>query len=388
MTMNAPLRLGDNGPAVLNLRKLLANFSRKIDDSEKAFSADFTQDLDLSVRAFQQSRGLLVDGVVGVATYQHLIEAQYSLGTRELYYDPENPIKGDDVSNLQAKLHNLGFYDDPIDGTFGESTCQGLSNYQREFGIPADGVCGPSTIRALQMLGLDIGGGSVSAIKEYEKAKDLGPLLTSKKIILDPGGGSVNLNEIIMTEEGPMSYSDLLWDIAVRTAKYLGRVGVEVTFSRAEQECLTDAERAAKANASHSNLNISLRLGQYPNDKAHGVASFYYGNSFNSFSALGKRLAMYLQKEIVARTPLQDCRYHERTWDILRLTSMPSVQVDLGYITNTVDRHILQTTNYRETIAEAIVVSIKRLYLFSANNQPTGSYSMRELISDETHATF
>jgi len=46
----------------------------------------FDDELDQAVRAFQQHRGLLVDGVVGEATYRALKEASYRLGARTLYH--------------------------------------------------------------------------------------------------------------------------------------------------------------------------------------------------------------------------------------------------------------------------------------------------------------
>ena len=51
-----------------------------------------------------------------------------------------------------------------------------------------------------------------------------------------------------------------------------------------------------------------------------------------------------IQREVVARTGLRDCRTHGRTWDLLRLTRMPTVQVDVGYITNPRDRDMLVST--------------------------------------------
>ncbi len=42
----------------------------------------FDRELDGAVRAFQQQRGLLVDGIVGPATYRSLKEASYKLGAR------------------------------------------------------------------------------------------------------------------------------------------------------------------------------------------------------------------------------------------------------------------------------------------------------------------
>ena len=55
-------------------------------------------------------------------------------------------------------------------------------------------------------------------------------------------------------------------------------------------------------------------------------------------STVGERLAGLVQREIVARTGLRDCRTHAKTWELLRLTRMPAVRVDVGYLTSPADR--------------------------------------------------
>src|ERR1700710_1596513 len=94
-----------------------------------AFDA-FDEELDHAVRAFQQHRGLLVDGIVGEATYRALKEASYRLGARTLAHQFGAPMYGDDVANLQARLQDLGFYTDLVDGHFGLQTHNGLMSYQ------------------------------------------------------------------------------------------------------------------------------------------------------------------------------------------------------------------------------------------------------------------
>lgn len=119
-----------------------------------------------------------------------------------------------------------------------------------------------------------------------------------------------------------------------------------------------DDERARVANLMDADLMISLRCGHYRNTRANGVASFYFGNS-NSYSTIGRNLAGFIQREIAARTLLSDSRTHERTWDLLRLTKMPVALIDVGYITNPDDAAVLADSDWRNVIADAIVVAVK-----------------------------
>ncbi|TXB95102.1 N-acetylmuramoyl-L-alanine amidase, partial [Mycobacterium tuberculosis] len=109
----------------------------------------------------------------------------------------------------------------------------------------------------------------------------------------------------------------------------------------------------------------------------------HFGNSHGSVSTIGRNLADFIQREVVARTGLRDCRVHGRTWDLLRLTRMPTVQVDIGYITNPHDRGMLVSTQTRDAIAEGILAAVKRLYLLGKNDRPTGTFTFAELLAHE-----
>src|SRR5262249_61636950 len=125
----------------------------------------FDAELDQAVRAFQQHRGLLVDGIVGEATYRALKEASYRLGARTLYHQFGAPLYGDDVATLQARLQDLGFYTGLVDGYFGLQTHNALISYQRECGLAADGISGPETLRSLYFLSSRVRVGSPPAMR-------------------------------------------------------------------------------------------------------------------------------------------------------------------------------------------------------------------------------
>jgi hypothetical protein len=62
---------------------------------------------------------------------------------------------------------------------------------------------------------------------------------------------------------------------------------------------------------------------------------------------------------------------------------MPSVQVDVGYITNPHDRGMLVDPSARDSIAEGILAAVKRLYLLGKNDRPTGTFTFAELLAHE-----
>jgi N-acetylmuramoyl-L-alanine amidase len=256
-------------------------------------------------------------------------------------------------------------------------------SYQREYGLYPDGICGPETLRSLYFLGSRVTGGSLHAIREEELVRRSGPRLSGKRIIIDPGRGGDDHGPIFSGPTGPISEADILWDLGSRLEGRMTAIGMETFLSRPVGRSTSDAERAATANAVGADLMISLRCAALPGSPANGVASFHFGNAHGSVSTIGRNLADFVQRELVARTGLRDCRTHGRTWDLLRLTRMPTVQVDVGYITNPHDRELLVSPHARDSLAEGILAAVKRLYLLGKNDRPTGTFTFAELLAHE-----
>src|SRR3954467_11590496 len=383
------LRRGDRGGAVTEIRAALAALGviESPDDdltTGRRVAVDlFDDELDHAVRAFQQHRGLLVDGIVGEATNRALREASYRLGARTLHHQFGAPMYGDDVASLQLRLQDLGFYTGLVDGHFGLHTHNALMSYQREYGLTSDGICGPETLRSLYFLSSRVSGGSPHAIREEELVRSSGPKLSGKRIIIDPGRGGGDHGLIPQGPDGPISEADVLWDLASRLEGRMTAIGMETFLSRPTDRSPPDHERAPTANPVGACLIITLRCETQASPSASGVASFHFGNSHGSVSTIGRNLADFIQREVVARTGLRDCRTHGRTWDLLRLTRMPTVQVDVGYITNPRDRDMLVSNQARDSIAEGILAAVKRLYLLGKNDRPTGTFTFAELLAHE-----
>lgn len=388
------LQVGDRSPRVAEARKTLARLGllpewdgSPVQEDSPQWSGDddlFDQNLKTALQAFQQSRGAYADGILRESTLKLLREATYKLGSRVLSYDPVVQMTGEDIGQLQRKLQDLGFHDARVDGHFGPVTDASVREYQLNYGLEPDGICGPETLRALSYLGRPVTGGSHVAFHERELVRTAGPKLSGKRIVIDPSLGNGDRGLLVDGPFGPIYEEEILWDIASRIEGRLVAAGAETALSRFQGDNPSIEERAELANAFGADILISLQADNYRNAKASGVASFYFGSMKGSSSLLGEQLSDLIQREIVARTDLADCRSHARTWDLLRLTRMPTVEVSVGYLSNPHDVEILSSPDERDIIAESIVVAVKRLYLGDDNQQPmTGSYSFVQLLEAE-----
>lgn len=393
--MSEVLRVGDTSPRVAEARATLArlgrlsNYQGVIPDtaqgSQQYSESDtyFDPALANQLKAFQQTRGIMPTGNIDEITLYELRGATYSLGERTLAYQPGNPLVGDDVAQLQKQLQELGFYTDRIDGHFGPVTEHSLKTYQLNCGIAPDGEFGPETSRALSLLGRRITGGSAQAIREREHVRQAGPRLAGKRVIIDPALGGEHCGQLVQGRYGAITEEELLWDLASRIQERMQAAGMEAVFTRTRQDDPSAKARAEMANAAEADLMISLALDHYHNERAGGVASFYFGSEIGNSSLTGETLSGYIQREIVARTPLTNCGNHGRTWEILRLSKMPTVEVVAGYLTNPRDIAIITEPSHRDAIAESVVVAVKRLYLLDKGTQRTGTYRFAELLREE-----
>ena len=375
--MNAVFRLGDSGPAVSQIAGLLERIGvlgEAVDEPVQG-PLVYDQRVELAVRTFQQLRGLTVDGVVGPLTFRRLDEARWRLGDRILTHLPGNLMAGDDVYTLQGRLLDLGFPVGRIDGYFGPETEAGVREFQRNFGIPPDGTCGPATLKALTRLSPMVKGGAPNALRAQERIREAGPNLGGKIVVIDVGRGH-NL-----PEEHAEESDTILHDLAQRVEGRLVATGVQAFLTTPRWAAPgEESERAAFANRTGADLFLSLALDASANPDACGVSTYFFGDAnHDTWSSVGERFAGLVQREIVARSDLVDLRYHPKTWDLLRRTRMPAIRLDAGYLTNAGDAQRLGDPTFRDVLAESIVVSVQRFYLSPEVDARTGVLQISEI---------
>jgi N-acetylmuramoyl-L-alanine amidase len=375
--VNAVFRLGDSGPAVAQITGLLHRIGLLGDSAEDPSSSDagFDDRVELAVRTFQQERGLTVDGVVGPLTFRRLDEARWRLGDRILTHLPGRLMVGDDVYTLQGRLLDLGFKVGRVDGYFGSETEAGVREFQRNFGIPPDGTCGPATLKALTRLSPMVKGGAPNALRAQERIREAGPNLGGKIVVIDVGRGHNLPEQYAETSDA------ILHDLAQRVEGRLVATGVQAFLTTPRWATPgEESERAAFANRAGADLFLSLALDASPHADACGVSTYFFGDAnHNTWSSVGERFAGLVQREIIARSDLVDLRWHPKTWEILRRTRMPAIRLDAGYLTNADDARRLSDGAFRDVLAEAIVVSVQRFYLSPEVDAHTGVLQVSQL---------
>ena len=369
--MSDQLQIGDRSDAV----GVIANTLNRLGFLDTP-SDLFDQKLEEAIKAFQQERGLTASGLINEITQRALDEARWRLGDRILLLGTQSLMRGDDVAALQERLIQMGFNCGKVDGVYGIKTEAAVKEFQKSVGIVVDGKCGPTTLISLMRLVKTVQGGAPSALRESVKHSVKSPALANKVIVIDPSWGGQFAGESFhgVTE------SEVVFDLAQRLEGRLLALGVNVVLTRSSKNSPLEKERIEIANSVNADLLIALKVDSYKNEKANGVATYYYGRDDKGVhSVVGERFANLIQREICARTDLLNCRTHAKSWDLLRLTVAPAVRIDLGYLSNPQDAKRLADAQFRDQLAEAMIVAIQRLYLSVEDDAKTGTLRISDL---------
>jgi N-acetylmuramoyl-L-alanine amidase len=343
----------------------------------------FDDHVDAAVRTFQQNRGLMVDGVAGPETLRALGEAQYNLGDRPMFWQQGlDYTRGDDVSELQRQLSYLGFYYGHIDGEFGERTHLAVRELQQNLGLEPTGVADAPLIGAMTRVNRSISPSQAFSLRDYERLNQASAALKGRVVCLTAGSGTSFQSPVADKASGrPLTERLVASDVMRRVESILSGLGAEVTVVAAEPEKAVDNRVQLIRQASPS-LSISINCDSLDQPLANGVSAFYWGKPETGEirSPIGHRAAELILKEVLARTTATDLGIHGRSWDILRLTSIPSIQLDIGYLSNPDEAGRLADPVFRQVLADAIVIAIQRLYLLEEDDEPTGTLALDDVL--------
>ena len=348
------LAQGDRGEAVLDIQTRLAVLGYRIEPTEHG---EFGPSTEHAVREFQQRRHLLVDGAVGELTWQELVEASYSLGDRILYH--RYPYyRGDDVRELQAALNLLGFDAGREDGILGARTDRAIREFQRNVGLPPDGIMGSTTVEAISRLRPQRPGPGRAEVREGEALRRLSASLQEARIAVDAGHGPGDPGA-----KGPSNTTEAAVSLrlAEALAEELSARGANPLILRSAKDNPSDSDRARRANEFGAEILIALHLNSHTDPKAEGCSTYYYGRE-QWFSQAGQRLAELIQEELTRRLGLKDGRTHPKALPLLRETQMPAVHVEPCFLTNPREEALIRKPLFRKEVASGIADAVERFF--------------------------
>lgn len=139
------INIHEQGAAVEDVQRRLASLGYLPADG---IDGVFEGQTEAALKAFCKDHQLPTDVGVDRAVWSKLVDESYELGDRVLYLRVPY-FHGKDVRVLQSALSALGFATGGNDGLFGPHTEEALRKFQLNLGLPADGIVGALTFKAL-----------------------------------------------------------------------------------------------------------------------------------------------------------------------------------------------------------------------------------------------
>lgn len=178
--------------------------------------------------------------------------------------------------------------------------------------------------------------------------------LSGLVIAVDPGHGGDDRGVCYFPND--LIEKEVNLDLARRVASRLAAEGARVVFTREEDAFISLDERAAMANDAGADLFLSIHTNRIPgHPECFGAQTFYHPASEE-----GKRLAELIQAELLKVDPENYRSALPGNYRVLRLSQMPGVIVEIGFLTNERDRELIATEAYRERVADAVVLGVLR----------------------------
>ncbi|NJR61772.1 MAG: hypothetical protein HC769_24845 [Cyanobacteria bacterium CRU_2_1] len=172
-------------------------------------------------------------------------------------------------------------------------------------------------------------------------------------VAIDPGHGGFDLGGIGL--DG-VREKDVTLPMAIDVADWLKRQNIQPILTRSGDYDLELATRVEIAENADADLFISLHANVNPNQPTlNGLELYHYAASTES-----ARLAQAIHHSLVRSIEVRDRGIHHANFYTLRLPPMPSVLVEIGYLTGQQDAANLANATYRNYLAQAIAIGILR----------------------------
>jgi N-acetylmuramoyl-L-alanine amidase/putative methionine-R-sulfoxide reductase with GAF domain len=228
------------------------------------------------------------------------------------------------------------------------------------------------------------------------------------RVVLDAGHGGWDLGTV--GRKGLLE-KDLVLDVVERLGKLIEqKLGVDVIYTRQDDEYLPLEKRAQIANLASANLFLSVHANYSDLATARGVET-YYTTTYSSIKARtaeddptlkdvnwtgvdirekvtnSHRLADDIQHALYGglaeRNPdIRNRGVKEAQYVVLTGTQMPAILAEISFVSSPADEDNLQSSEYRQQIAEALYLGVAK-YRGEEKQKHTKMASNRKLSSSD-----
>lgn len=233
-----------------------------------------------------------------------------------------------------------------------QNSSGGSGLFDKFFGVLFDQILGP----ILHIFG----GKSTPTNAPSPSTGGFGSGLKGKVIVVDPGHGGSNPG----ATANNYRESDNNLAVGLKLRDKLVQAGAKVILTRdsdrtvAPEGSSLGQELKARVDLAENNnadLFVSIHTNDNPDSSIKGAMTFYNSNK-------SQQLASDVQTNLIQQTGAVDKGTSTATYYVLRSTSMPSILVEMGFISNPDEAARMNDNSYRNSIAQGIYNGIAEYF--------------------------
>lgn len=171
-------------------------------------------------------------------------------------------------------------------------------------------------------------------------------------IVIDPGHGGNDPGAIGING---IKEKDITLKVSYFLKDLLTSNGFGVIMARSDDSEILLQPRVDIANLNKADIFVSIHCNATEGQSPMGIETYYRTEQ----SIL---LAKFLHKNLINNLPTIDRGIRVRNFYVIKNTIMPSVLIEIGYITNRIEGNRLSTDSYQRDVAKSIFNGIKEYF--------------------------
>ena len=190
-------------------------------------------------------------------------------------------------------------------------------------------------------------------------------------IVIDAGHGGRDDGSTGVTG---VKESDINLKIAKTLKVYLETLGIKVVLTRADGNGLYDAnatnfkasdmaKRIEIIDNAKADMVISIHCNSYKNSSESGAQAFYQEDDEN-----GKKFAEDIQSQLINQLNGARDSANKGDFYILKESKTTAVLVECGFLSNPNEEKLLNSTNYQNKVAYAIMCGVVKYFELCGND--------------------
>ncbi len=188
--------------------------------------------------------------------------------------------------------------------------------------------------------------------------------IAGRTVALDAGHGVIDyqghiINSGKSSRDGSIKEYQITFEIAQTLGKMIEEAGGHVIYTRTPFDYWRQATnapednraRALLANELKADVFIAIHCDWDPRSRINGVTTYYK-------TSPSRRLGKEIHSKLINRLGAFDRRLQHDTFTVLDQTTMPTVLVETGFLSNKKEAKKLATSDYQKKVADAILAGI------------------------------